>query len=527
MLIFRLLPLALVLATTVRAQTAFVSVLGKDTIQIETMRLSATRLDGDIVTKGGPRQVYSNDILPDGRLGAMTLTIFAPGARADALPAMRAKLALVGDTAVAALEVQGRPPIEQRIPSRALAQPIINTTLAAFEPMIAAARRIRAPTASASAFLSAGGATITIEFSDLQSDSVTAVVGPTRLWMKLDTLGRIQRAGVPSQGIAISRVDGIAVSKLAMARPDYSAPAGAPYSAESVTVPTTMGHTLGGTLTKPTGVSGPVPVAITITGSGAQDRDEFISIVPNGYRLFRQVADTLGRRGVAVLRLDDRGYGESGGSFGTSTSRDFANDVRAAIQFLRGRQDVDRTRIFLVGHSEGGLIAPIVASEEPQLAGIVLMAGTGRSGREILAFQMGYAIERDTSLTTAARAARMGRIPGTVDSVAAASPWMGFFVAHDPLATARVVKTPVLILQGADDQQVIAREADLLETAFKAARNRDVTKRVFPELNHLFIRQPGGNPAGYATLRTNLVEPGVLGAVADWIVARTSAAARR
>ena len=161
------------------------------------------------------------------------------------------------------------------------------------------------------------------------------------------------------------------------------------------------------------------------------------------------------------------------------------------------------------------------------MAGIVLMAGTGRTGREILAFQMGYAIERDTSLTAAARAARMARVPGTVDSVASASVWMGFFVAHDPLATARVVKTPVLILQGADDQQVIAREADLLETAFKAARNRDVTKRVFPELNHLFIRQPGGNPAGYATLRTNLVEPGVLGAVADWIVARTSTAVRR
>ena len=104
---------------------------------------------------------------------------------------------------------------------------------------------------------------------------------------------------------------------------------------------------------------------------------------------------------------------------------------------------------------------------------------------------------------------------------------MGFFVAHDPLATARTVKTPVLILQGADDQQVIAREADLLETAFKAARNRDITKRVFPELNHLFIRQPGGDPAGYATLRTNLVEPAVLGAIADWIVARTATAARR
>jgi uncharacterized protein len=521
-----LLP-GLLLASTAHAQSAFVSVRNGDTIQIETTRRSATRLDGDLVMKGGPRIVYASDILPDGRLGTMTITIFAPGARADAAPMMRGKVSVIGDTALAVLDAEGRAPVTQRIPSKAGAQPIVNTTLAMFEPMIAAARRAGTPTAVTDAFLASGGTTIPIAFSNLHTDSVTALVGPTAFWMKLDSAGRIQRAGIPSQQLAITRVDGIAVSKLALARTDYSVPSGAPYTAESVTVPTTMGHTLGGTLTKPSGVTGPMPVAITITGSGAQDRDEMISIVPKGYRLFRQVADTLGRRGIAVLRMDDRGYGESGGSFSAATSRDFANDIRAAIAFLRGRPDVDRSRIFLVGHSEGGLIAPMVAAEEPGLAGIVLMAGTGRNGREILTFQQTYALDHDTSLTTAARAAQRSRVAKVVDSAAASSPWMGFFVAHDPLATARRVKTPVLILQGADDQQVIAREADLLEAAFKAAKNRDITKRVFPELNHLFIRQKGGDPSGYASLPTNLAEPAVLGVLADWIVARAASPMRR
>jgi uncharacterized protein len=103
---------------------------------------------------------------------------------------------------------------------------------------------------------------------------------------------------------------------------------------------------------------------------------------------------------------------------------------------------------------------------------------------------------------------------------------MGFFMQHDPIATARRVKTPVLILQGGDDQQVIASEATMLERAFRAGGNRSVTMRVFPELNHLFIRQPGGDPSGYATLLSNLAVPEVLGAMADWIVRQVSRSLR-
>ena len=129
-----------------------------------------------------------------------------------------------------------------------------------------------------------------------------------QFWLATDKDGRIIRGGIPAQHVAISRVDGSAVSKLG-AKPDYSAPVGAPYFAEEVTVPTTLGHTLGGTFTKPVNATGKVAVVISITGSGAQNRDEFIGIVPKGYRPFRQIADTLGKLGIAMLRMDDRGYG--------------------------------------------------------------------------------------------------------------------------------------------------------------------------------------------------------------------------
>ena len=522
MLLQRSVRLLLLVAPTLGAQSAFVSLVRTDTIQIERFTRTPTRLDGEIITKGGPKQVFSSVIESSGRLGAMTYAAYTFGARADAAPMVRGRIALEGDTALAVLDIQGQPTATQRIGSRLGAQPIVNTSMAALEAMIVMLRRGSAATGTAPVFLASGGKTLDASFSALQSDSITGSIATTAFWMVVDSAGRIRRAGIPSQGLLISRVEGIAVSKLGLAKADYSAPAGAPYTAESVSVPTTLGHSLGGTFTKSSGASAPLPVVISITGSGAQDRDEHISIVPGGYRLFRQIADTLGRRGIAMLRMDDRGFGESGGSFQAATSRDFANDVRAAIAYLRTRPDVDARKIFLIGHSEGGLVAPMVAVDEPALAGIVLMAGPGRTGRAILEFQVKYAIEHDTSLTVARRDSQLARAPMMVDSVLKSTPWLTFFGAHDPIATARRVTAPVLMLQGGDDQQVIAAEAPLLEKAFRAGGNRDVTMRVFPELNHLFIRQPGGNPAGYTTLSTHLASAEVLGMAVDWIAARVA-----
>ncbi len=509
------------------AQSAFVHVLRGDTIQIEKFTRTPARIDGEVTARAGMRQVYSNVIRSDGQLGALTLTAYSPGARSDAPPMMTATLSLTGDTAVAILTMQGQPSQTQRIPSVADANPILNASIAVFEVLIQGARRGGATSATRQLFLSAGGKTYPAVLGGLTSDSVFTTIAGQAFFFITDSAGRVIRAGLPGQPLTVTRVDGIAVSKIGFAKPDYSAPAGAPYTAEEVTVPTTFRHTLGGTFTKPADAAARLPVVITITGSGAQDRDEHISLVPGGYRPFRQLADTLARRGIATLRMDDRGFGASGGSFAAATSADFAKDVGAAIAYLRVRPDIDPRKIFLAGHSEGGLVAPIVAASDPLLAGIVLMAGPGRTGRAILEFQVRYSIERDSSLTAAKRADSLTRVPKMVDSVLKTTPWLTFFGTHDPIATAKGVKTPVLILQGGDDQQVIAAEAPLLANAFRAGGNADVTAQVFPQLNHLFILQPGGNPAGYATLTTNLASPAVLGMAVDWVVERAKRPALR
>ena len=144
----------------------------------------------------------------------------------------------------------------------------------------------------------------------------------------------------------------------------------------------TGGVTLAGTLTEPEG-PGPFPALILISGSGAQDRDETIF----EHKPFLVLADALTRRGMAVLRLDDRGVGGSTGSTSASTSDDFAGNVLAGLAFLKARSEIDRTRLGLMGHSEGGIIAPMVAARSPDVAFIVLMAGTGLPGEEILHLQ--------------------------------------------------------------------------------------------------------------------------------------------
>lgn len=302
---------------------------------------------------------------------------------------------------------------------------------------------------------------------------------------------------------------------------DYSAPLGAPYTAENVTVPTPMGHTLAGTLTLPVGASRANPVAaiVTITGSGAQERDESLEMLP-GYRPFRQFADTLGRRGIAVLRMDDRGTGGSKGDHRTATSADFAEDIRAGLAYLRTRPEIDASRLGVLGHSEGGLIGPIVAVAEPELAAVVIMAGPSWNGRKILEFQLANLTTKDTSLSKAARDSALAGIPSRIDSLGASNKWMAYFLDHDVLAVARRIEAPVLIVNGGTDQQVTPEQAEELAATIRAGGNEDVTVRVFPDVNHLFIYDQVGFPRGYARLTRSALEPVVVGTVVDWLVER-------
>jgi len=304
-------------------------------------------------------------------------------------------------------------------------------------------------------------------------------------------------------------------------KPDYSAPADAPYTAEDVLVTTPGGFTLAGTLTLPKGASRSKPVGaiVTITGSGPEDRDESIGLP--GYRPFRQIADSLGRRGIAVLRMDDRGTGASGGTFKGATSADFAEDIRAGLAYLRTRPEIRSDRLGVLGHSEGAIIAPMVAEKESTLRAIVLLAGIAEPGRSALQFQMKNGIEHNAKLTPAQRESQIAEIPAKIDAMAAADPWMKFFFTYDPAATMRHVKTPVLILTGSRDQQAVPEQNPKIEAAFKEGGNKDVTARILPDFNHLFVHDTDGFPGNYAKLPAPIMmSSDVVEMVTDWLVQR-------
>lgn len=304
-------------------------------------------------------------------------------------------------------------------------------------------------------------------------------------------------------------------------KPDYSAPADAPYSAEEVVVKTPAGHTLAGTLTLPKGASRakPVGAVVTITGSGPQDRDGTLGL--QGYQPFRQIADSLGCRGMAVLRMDDRGTAASGGTFKGSTSADFAEDVRAGLAYLRTRTEIRSDRLGVIGHSEGAVITPMVAEKEPALRAIVLLAGVAHPARSALHFQIKNGYDHDTTLTPARRVSVIAAIPTKIDAMMAADPWMKFFLMHNPAATMRRVKTPVLILTGSRDQQAAPEQVALMEAAFKEAGNTDVTARVLPDLNHLLVHDTDGFPNNYAKLPSPvMMETGVVKMITDWLAQR-------
>jgi dipeptidyl aminopeptidase/acylaminoacyl peptidase len=303
---------------------------------------------------------------------------------------------------------------------------------------------------------------------------------------------------------------------------DYSAPPDAPYRAESVTVTTPLGHTLAGTLTLPNsaGKKNPVPAIVTISGTGPQDRDENLGF--GGYRPFRQFADSLGRRGIAVLRMDDRGVGASTGTFKGATPTDFVEDIRAGLAYLRTRPEIDRDRLGLLGHSEGAIDAPLVALEEPELKALVLLAGQAHSLHGALKFQLENLIRHDTTLTPAKRDSSIAHVQDKIDSLTARDPYMRFMDGYDPTPTAqRVSKPAILILTGETDRQADATQVDDWVAAFKQAGNRDVTGKVLPGLNHLFVPDPDGFPGGYGKLPEPLqVDPSVIGMVVDWLTQR-------
>lgn len=489
-------------------RASFYLTLGKDTILAEREWRTPAELHGEFLDRArGARVTYVATLTPDA-----TITNLAVHSYRNAADT-------VGE--VATFEMSGSEMIARigggaavRLPSTAGALPVINPSAAFIEQMI---RRARAAGNGAARvefpiFLvgTPRASTATVTFA---ADSAVLEYANVSMRLAVAADGRVLGGMVPAQRVTILR--GPAGPPLVAERRDYSAPADAPYTAEDVVVRTTGGLRLAGTLTLPKTRAARVPAVVTITGSGPEDRDEAAASLP-GYRPFREIADTLGRRGIAVLRLDDRGVGGSDAGPASVTSEDFAADVRAAVAYLRARGEIDSARIALLGHSEGAVIAPMVAESDARIRGLVLLAGTASPGAAILRSQQHYVVDTMAKLTGAARDAALAQYRRNTDSVARVVPWMRWFIEHDPSAVARRVRAPVLVLHGENDHQVPLPEASALGAAFRAGGNRRVTVRTFRDVNHLFVNDATGG-FSYEKLPSLAVRKDVLGAIADWL----------
>ncbi|MEN3749635.1 alpha/beta fold hydrolase [Sphingomonas sp. HF-S3] len=349
-------------------------------------------------------------------------------------------------------------------------------------------------------------------------------------------------AGSWTQGVALPLV--LSPGKeTAISRPQEPKPP-FPYVEQDVAIDSVAGVRLSCTFTRPAATAagaGTVPAAVLVTGSGAQDRDEALF----GHKPFAVLADHLTRAGIAVLRCDDRGTARSTGVFGTALTRDFADDAHAALAWLRRQNGIGK--VGLIGHSEGGLVGPMVAERDPKLGFLVLLAGPGIPMADLLAAQsvaisraMGEPPEKgarngetNRRLVQAVIAAPSGEAakaaatriliedgmsPEQAASQAGpvASPWFRSIAAYDPRPPLARLRVPLLALNGGTDTQVPAA-ANLAAIREATRDNRDVTIVELPGLNHLFQTSATGSPADYGKIAETF-SPKALTLISDWIL---------
>lgn len=330
-----------------------------------------------------------------------------------------------------------------------------------------------------------------------------------------------------------------------------------PYHTEEITFKNDKDNIiLSGTLTMPK-KEGNYPAVILISGSGPQNRDEELM----DHKPFLVLADHLTKNGIAVLRYDDRGVEKSGGKFETATSADFAKDAAAAFTYLKSRKEINKKKIGFAGHSEGGMIAPMVAAENADVAFVILMAGPGIAGDELMTLQ-NYLIGKANNMPEeeltklaginnkiydaikkendpAALKTKMNTVLDTelkpllyskgipqnqindyaqrqADEVL--SPWFTYFVRYKPAPIIEKVKCPILAINGNKDLQV-ASMANLegIKRAAEKGGNKKVTIKELPGLNHLFQESATGNPSEYATIEQT-ISPVALNEISGWII---------
>lgn len=328
------------------------------------------------------------------------------------------------------------------------------------------------------------------------------------------------------------------------------------YYTEEITFSNEKGEfNLAGTLSMPS-KDGKFPAIILISGSGPQNRDEELL----GHKPFLVIADYFTKKGFAVLRYDDRGVGHSGGTYKNATSADFAGDALAAFTYLQSRPEIDKNKIGIMGHSEGGMIAPMIAAQNRQVAFLVLLAAPGLNGGEILLLQqelIGRAAgvsgeylnktkevnrgafeivwkNRDREKMKEELSAYLKKIISetpasekpigqTDDEIlkrqmaVIADPWMTYFISYEPSASLQKVTCPVLCLNGEKDLQVPPKvNLAAIQESLSAAGNAKVRVKEMPGLNHLFQECTTGSPDEYRTIEQTF-SPKALKEIEDWL----------
>lgn len=322
-----------------------------------------------------------------------------------------------------------------------------------------------------------------------------------------------------------------------------------PYRAEEVTYANpASGLSMAGTLTLPPG-SGPYPAVLLITGSGAQDRDETIF----DHKPFALIADALTRRGVAVLRVDDRGVGGSAPFAASPTLTDQASDVAAGVAWLRARPEIDKARVGLLGHSEGGTLAIQTAAADPKVAFVVLLAAPGIRGGDLIVDQLGATLKAAGAPADLVAQAQAGQrevidivvsprgpaealqaltavldrhavpadAPQRREIAAVVTPHYRAMARFDPRADLARIRAPILALNGGKDTQVpAARNLAAIKAALPAGT--DATTQELPGLNHLFQTAGTGLLGEYAVIEETMA-PAALAQITDWIAAHAGA----
>lgn len=327
-----------------------------------------------------------------------------------------------------------------------------------------------------------------------------------------DEQGCMLSATLPDFGVVIERRNTFDADEYPLWAP-YGPPPDRAYQAADVSIPAPQGHILAGTLTRPF-TRKSVPAAVLITGLAPHERN-------NGqppWMPFRDIADALTRAGIAVLRVDDRGIGKSTGDRGPSTSFDEVDDVRTEVAWLRSQAGINPKRIALIGYSEGGYIAPMIAAKDTSIAAIITLAGPGVPVSELARYQVEQAVRLDPKIPVSDREEEI--VKQLADALKDLTPRERVAMTIDPLPFDRQVRCPSLILQGGTDRDVPLRSAERIADAMRSNGNTDVTVRIFPNVSHSFLPDTVGLGSGWGMLPGFLTSPEVLDVVTKWAVSK-------